>query len=168
MHFKRARISTLYLMLFLHWVQLQGKLLQTKCCGEFVSRMPPNQHEIEVKTKVKGKSVIEQPLKKTKARLNAAYVKRGDSKNLWSWNPDSQAQANENWVENTFYWYQSSVLCHRQLTPWMTWNTVQLVIGSFSSCDSSPGISAQKKILSFERLFISYTNNYPEWSRGSL
>lgn len=36
--------------------------------------MPPNQHEIEVKAKVKGKSVIEQSLKKTKARLNAAYV----------------------------------------------------------------------------------------------
>lgn len=36
--------------------------------------MPPNQHEIEVKTKVEGKSVIEQSQKKTKARLNVAYV----------------------------------------------------------------------------------------------
>lgn len=36
--------------------------------------MPPNQHEIEVKTKVEGKSVTEQSLKKTKATLNAAYV----------------------------------------------------------------------------------------------
>lgn len=61
-------------MLSLHWVQLQGKLLQRKCCCKFVSRMPPNQHEIEVKTKVEGKSVTEQSLKKTKATLNAAYV----------------------------------------------------------------------------------------------
>lgn len=45
-----------------------------KVTANLSAECPQINTKIEVKTKVEGKSVIEQSLKKTKARLNAAYA----------------------------------------------------------------------------------------------
>lgn len=51
-------------------------LLQKKksAAANLSAERPQINAKVEVKAKVEGKSVIEQSLKKTKARLNAAYA----------------------------------------------------------------------------------------------
>lgn len=76
MHLNRARISALdlYSVQSLHRVQIQHILVQKSVTANLSAECPQINTKIEVKTKVAGKSVIEHSLKKTKARLNAAYA----------------------------------------------------------------------------------------------